>query len=113
MHRPPPLTIEPELLINENTNEDHRAHHGEVEGRGDAEEVHEILKHLKQDGAEDDADDRPFSTAKREAAKYGRGYRVELIEVRVSGGLNRVGCTLQRRWPRGRSGPRELHTPRQ
>jgi hypothetical protein len=44
-------------LVREYSHEDHGAHDGEVEGTGNPEQVHQVLQHLQQRRADDDADD--------------------------------------------------------
>ena len=50
-----------ELLVGHDADQDHRAHHREVERARDAEQVHQVLQDLQQDGAQHDAEDRALA----------------------------------------------------
>src|SRR5262245_7376320 len=61
-----------EDLVGQDADEHDRAHDGEIERAVNAEKVHQVLQHLEQGGADDDADDRTFAATQAAAAKNSR-----------------------------------------
>src|ERR1700744_6547859 len=73
-----------ELLVRDDPDQDHRAHDGEIERARDAEQVHEVLQDLQQDGAQHDAEHRALAAAQRATAQHSGGDAVELVEIAVA-----------------------------
>jgi len=80
-----------EDLVGEHAQQHDGSHDGVVERTGNPQEVHQILQHLKERGADDDADDRTFTAAQTASAQHGGGDAVKLIEVSMVRGRDRVG----------------------
>ena len=57
----------------------------------DAQQVDEVLEHLQQDRADQDAEDRAFAAAQATPPEDGGGDAVQLVGVAVGRGRDRVG----------------------
>src|SRR5829696_9796334 len=87
----PSVSTFSEDLICHHADQDHGAHHREVERTGNAEEVDEIAQDLKQRGADQYANHRTFAAAQRTSPEHRRGDSIEFVSIAVIGGRNRVG----------------------
>jgi hypothetical protein len=74
------------LLIREHADQDDRTHHGEIQRARNAKQVDEVLQHLQQNRAEDDAQNGAFAAAQRAAAEHGRRDGIELVEIACEAG---------------------------
>ena len=75
--------LPPENLIGDDTDQDHGAHHREIQRRRNAKQVDEVLQDLQQRRAGQNPDDRTLAAAQAATAQNGRGNAVQLEEIAV------------------------------